>query len=346
MLALTLSGCGEWRDHPPVATQAQAANGGDEKSVATTTAGTTSATTEVPSAGGDAATPSPAVTAQDSSASTGPTPSEPPAPAQPAAQSGAINSVDVMIDDMRLMNDLPLKNVNPAYGWAHGPGFVMMGNDPRGTNTPDWWKASNPGLVNDNYLPRMLPWAVMFEGVGNAASNTRVQVRNLRAYVLSKSTGQWQLTHSADSMDGTDCPQTGNYFECTTSMDTRPESSGGSSIKPRPGMNAHGWFGGRALINGPDIAAVFVTMESRLVVDNPQGPDDRNAAKFLFHVGADYYHADHVTVLMPAVAISRSKQISNEWQAFNMTTFSDVGLQEPGGGITQAQLRANPPPIN
>ena len=91
-----------------------------------------------------------------------------------------------MIDDMRLMNDVGLKNVNPVYGWAHGPGYVLMGNDPRGINTPSWWQSANPGLVNGNYLTHLLPWAVMFEGVGNSASNSRVQIRNLRAFVLSK----------------------------------------------------------------------------------------------------------------------------------------------------------------
>jgi hypothetical protein len=251
-----------------------------------------------------------------------------------------------MIDDMRLMNDTALKNVNPVYGWAHGPGYVQMGNDPRGINTPSWWQSSNPSLVNGNYLTHLLPWAVMFEGVGNNAWNTRVQIRNLRAFVLSKSSGQWRQSHSADRLDGHYCPQDGNYYGCSTGLDERAEASGGASIKPQPGMNVHGWFGGRGAIDGPDVGAVVVTFESRLVLDDPQGPDDRASAKYLFHVGADYYPGDTQTVLMPSVAISRSKLISSDWKAFNMTTFSDVGSQEPGGGITQAQLRANPPPIN
>jgi hypothetical protein len=29
-----------------------------------------------------------------------------------------------------------------------------------------------------------------------------------------------------------------------------------------------------------------------------------------------------------------------------MSTFSDVGKQEPGGGVTAAQMKANPPPLD
>ena len=36
---------------------------------------------------------------------------------------------------------------------------------------------------------------------------------------------------------------------------------------------------------------------------------------------------------------------ANDWQAFNFTTL-DVGVEDPGGGtMTEAQLRANPPPL-
>ena len=46
-----------------------------------------------------------------------------------------------------------------------------------------------------------------------------------------------------------------------------------------------------------------------------------------FHVAAGYGW----TVGAPGVGTSRSKLIRNEWQAFNLFTFSVVGEQEQGG---------------
>ena len=100
-------------------------------------------------------------------------------------------------------------------------------------------------------------------------------------------------------------------------------------------------------IDAADIDAVFVTVQARLVVDNPSLPDDRDAARLLFHVGADYYIDTNTnwTVPQPGVGVSRAKRVTNEWQAFSLATFSNVGIQEPGGGITEATFRAAPPPL-
>ena len=45
----------------------------------------------------------------------------------------------------------------------------------------------------------------------------------------------------------------------------------------------------------------------------------------------------------PGAGLSRAKLISNDWQTFNFINV-DVAKQEPGGSITVAQLRDNPPP--
>jgi hypothetical protein len=37
--------------------------------------------------------------------------------------------------------------------------------------------------------------------------------------------------------------------------------------------------------------------------------------------------------------------VKNDWQAFNLFTFSDVGEQDPGGGISEAEFRRAPPPL-
>jgi len=87
-------------------------------------------------------------------------------------------------------------------------------------------------------------------------------------------------------------------------------------------------------------------------VDDPNVPDDRAQAKYLVHVGADYY-PDATTKLsafapvayLPGVGVSRAKLVTSEWRAFNFATL-DVGVEDPGGAsISEAELRAAPPPL-
>lgn len=234
-------------------------------------------------------------------------------------------------------------------GWYVGPGYVQMGNQPRTSNTPQWFKESYPSLINDNPLRAFLPWIVLFDGEGHAANNTRVQFRNIRAYYRSKRTGQWISWGSSPGLSGYNTPKIG-LFGGTVPEDKRVNPDGSVEVKPPqdPNLAWHGWWDlGRVPIDPSDIDAVFVTIQGRLVVDNPSLPDDRAAARLLFHVGADYYidTATSWTVPQPGVGVSRAKRVTNEWQAFSMTTFSNVGVQEPGGGITEAAFRANPPPL-
>ena len=252
-----------------------------------------------------------------------------------------------MVSDMTKLNDLVLKGVNPMYGFARGPGYVIMGNDPRGTNTPDWYKASYPWMNNGNYWNYLLPWFVQFEGEGNAATNTRIQMRYMKVFIKSRSSGTWYKVNKSDGVGGILCPQGSNYFHCPESGVLTVESPGTVSSLPVAAHNLHGWWGGRELITGNDIAAVVVTIQARLVVGDPGRGDDRAKAKYLIQVGADYYPTNgSAETVLPAVGISRAKLLTNDWQPFSMSTFSDVGKQEPGGGITAAQMRADPPPLD
>ena len=261
-----------------------------------------------------------------------------------------INSIDTVVNDMKLKNDMVLRGYeNMTSGWYVGPGYVMMGNDARLTNTPSWWKASNPGRATGDYLRATLPWVVIFDGVGHNASNTRVHIRNFRAYYKSKSSGQWVSLGSSAGVGGAVYGKS-SLFGATTPEDRRTNADGSSEVKPPADVNYawHGWWGrGRVEINPTDIAALFVTLQARLVVDDPKLPDDRAKARYLVQIGNDYYKDTSTTwkFIVPSAMTARSKRVTNDWQAFSATTFSDVGRQEPGGGITEAAFRADPPPL-
>lgn len=261
-----------------------------------------------------------------------------------------VNSLDTIVADMRLQNDLTLRGYeNRTVGWYVGPGYNQMGNDPRSSNTANWFKKAYPGFINDTYMRAVLPWLVLFDGEGHAATNTRVHVRNIRAFYKSRRTGQWISYGSSPGASGYGTPKT-DLFGGSLREDKRTNADGSVEIKPPADANYawHGWWAlGRVTIDPTDIAAMFVTLQARLVVDDAARPDDRSQARLLVQVGADYY-PDKSTGwpgANPAVATSRVKRVKNDWQSFNMTTFSDVGVQDPGGGITESAFRAAPPPM-
>jgi hypothetical protein len=75
--------------------------------------------------------------------------------------------------------------------------------------------------------------------------------------------------------------------------------------------------------------------------------DERWRAQLGLQVGADYYlEADtDYSGIAPNIGISRTKKLTDQWQAFSYTTLSDVGDQVPGGGITEGEFRSAPPPL-
>ena len=279
-------------------------------------------------------------------------PASNPAAGNRSANSPPINSVDTVISDMSLVNDMPLAGVPSGPGWATGPGHVVMGNDPRGSRTPQWWTPANPRYKSKDYWTTVLPWFVVFDGVGHDASNTRVQIRNLKVFVKRRSDGQWTLVGSSTQVSGELYPKH-LQGDATRKPDERNEPDGSTSVKA-PGGNLayHGWCCGKLTIDAPDVAAVFVTLQARLITDRSDQPDDRQQARLLIQLGADYYPDRNTPVSAfapasynPGVGVSRAKRVTDTWRAFNFATL-DVGVQDPGGAaIGVAEFRSEPPPL-
>jgi len=278
-------------------------------------------------------------------------------PSKPAqgngnANSQPVNSIETVITDMSLVNDMALAGVPSGPGWTKGPGHVVMGNDPRGSRTPDWWTPANRRYKSKDYWTTVLPWFVVFDGVGHAALNTRVQIRNLKVFVKRRSDGQWMLVGSSATVSGELYPKH-LQGDATRKPDERSEPDGSTSVKA-PGGNLayHGWCCGKLAIDAPDVAAVFVTLQARLIADHRDRPDDRPQARLLIQMGADYYPDRNTPVSAfapasynPGVGVSRAKRVTDTWNAFNFATI-DVGVQDPGGAaISVAEFRSAPPPL-
>ena len=289
------------------------------------------------------------VVASASAARPAPAPVSAPAPVAQQNRGGTVNSVQEIINDMKLYNEGELAGVDKGNGWASGPGYVIMGNIPRGTNTPSYWRPANTHFKSSATWNAVIPWLVVFDGVGNGATNTRVQMRNIKLYMKRKSTNRWEAIIN-QPISGEDYPKS-LQGDQTTRADIRYEADGSRSLKPN-GRNRvfHGW-GSPINFDAWDLKALVTTVQARLVVDNPARPDDRSRAKFLIHVGADYYPETSTRVAatapayyFPGVGVSRAKYVHNEWRAFNFSTI-DAGKPEPGGSISTQELINNPPPL-
>jgi hypothetical protein len=261
-----------------------------------------------------------------------------------------VNSLETIEADMSRLNDLPLAGVPASAGWATGPGHVVMGNDPRGTRTPAAWRPANTRFKSSEWWTALVPWLVVYDGIGHAASDTRVQVRGMKVYLLSRSTGRWSLLGADRGIQGALYAKT-LEGQPVAKADLRTEPDGSTSIGVPGGNRAfHGWCCGRLAIDAPDVGAVFVTLQARLLTDRI---DDQDRARLLIQVGGDYY-PDALTDgsafapvgYNPGIGVSRAKLLTGQWQAFNFVTI-DAGVQDPGGAsISVAALRAQPPPLD
>lgn len=229
-----------------------------------------------------------------------------------------INSVETIINDMLLPHEGKPHGVPESYSWALAP-RIGMGNDPQSFHA-------------------MTAWGHMYEdSEGNLAKNTRVQIRNIRAYMLSKADGQWHLIQSSPLIKGAAYREDFAY-NINIPADVRPEADGGISVKAGGGYNFHFWPStGRIVINPEDIAGIFVTVQARLIVDDLAQADDRAKARYLLGVGGDYWRSQNAVWFFwktnKDIAIGRFKYATAVWQAFNMATLSADELQH------------NPPPI-
>jgi hypothetical protein len=247
-----------------------------------------------------------------------PPPVAPPAP-PPTEPSEPTNVAGQIYNDMIGLNEGNPQGVPANWSFAIGPGLTM-GNNAQGWNAIEAW-----GAV---YVPVQ----------GNLATNTRVNIRNMETYFLSRSTNTWLLLQNTSQPDGA------NYLEnfsndSNVPADIRTEPDGTVSAKPGNGYVFHFYPSDRASINPNDIGGIVVTIQARLIMDNPAEADDRSIAKYLVGAGADYYPAltggwPGNASFNPGVGNGKEKYAGTQWRSFSMTT------------CTLDQLIANPPPVD
>lgn len=217
-------------------------------------------------------------------------------------------SVDSIISDMSLPSEAQV--IDPRYDWQRQP--LVTQYAPKGTILPSWWPGNRP-----EWCYRLLSWYTAFEAQGNRATNTRVQVRSLRTYILSNATRKWTLVDSTTAPMGGLWVYPFNYAGNFDSTGARSEETGGYSIKPAYPHFHHGYGTTYSISNPADIRAVYIAMDFRLVVDDPAKPDDRSAAKYVVDTGADYYPGQNQNWgvnYAPGVGNGRYLLATNNWR--------------------------------
>lgn len=229
------------------------------------------------------------------------------------------NTIEIIINDMKLPHEGFPHGVPTTYDWATNPRLGWGNNPPS-----DWFAMIPQGQVYADQNPV-------------TASNTRIQIKNIQAWYLSKSDNQWKNWEQTSNI-------TGAFFvedfqdNINQPVSIRSEDTGGISVKLIEGFNFHFWSNeNRVTINPIDINGIWISLEGRLILDNLNGVDDRDKANFLCNTGGDYWK--NLTVewdnfeSSDDIGIGRFKYLSTQWKTFNMHS------------LTEEQLRENPPPF-
>jgi len=231
----------------------------------------------------------------------------------------AANTLNTIISDMTDPPDTKPHGVPADYDWAQGPTTRHIEDVP--TETIRRFHA-------------VTAWGQVYIPVtGNPARNTRVQVRNLKTYVLRKPDMTWHLIQHG--------PIVGAAYKENFSMgvnipaDIRREPSGGISVMLIKGFNFHFYHEHRAPFNPNTDAGFFITAEARLIPNDPAQPLDMKQARLIMNVGADVYeNYEDTPTYAPEIGVGRFKYVTPAWQSFNMTT------------LKPSQIRQYPPPVN
>jgi hypothetical protein len=226
------------------------------------------------------------------------------------------NSVEIVINDMKLSHEGHPHGVPLDYDWALGP-RLGAGN--------------NPGTFK-----AMVAWGQLYEDAsGNPAINTRVQIRDIKACLLSKSDNRWHIIQNSRLVQGAAYRE--DFSDDSSKLaDIRNEKDGSISVKAGGGYNFHFWVPTRSVIDPNDIKGIFTTVQARLVIDDNDLVDDRSNARYLLDMGGDYYL--NASILPSGsvkidIGIGRFKYVRTGWQSFNMITLSE------------SEIRQNPPPL-
>jgi hypothetical protein len=276
-----------------------------------------------------------------------------------AISAHASATIDQAITDMQSSSQaVPSSNYGSStYNWYYNPGITQFGPFGSTPYLASWWSGNRPTTTSS-----ILSWFVVMEGQGNTATNTRVEIANLRVYILQNSTRKWLPVDVESVPAGIGRWSMPGFTSQGTEYDVHNESDGGVSVKPQAPYFQHGWgktvtLGTGSLpaagdpSTGGEVRAAIVAMDYRLVVDNPNLADDRANAVYTLDVGADYYPTNAESSngwgvgYAPGMGNGRMLKPTNDWQTATLLVPNWVAMNAPQNSwsTVKPEFDSNPP---
>ena len=236
----------------------------------------------------------------------------------------------------------------------------------------------NPFFVNN--VAALPAWFWLFAAQGHTATNTGVEVRNRFLMVKRKSTGAWVTVYQG-ARGGSIQPWNGGGLvrNQADGLSSFYKVGGNGGIEAwvgdtNPSRGIRDFYGAfnRELI--ADASCYFVGAQARLALDDPNGANDIASANIGVQLGYDGYIENFDGLHHDYLGFPRGMMEggSNRWKLLKSTSWTPVlacsadiqritmGIRPPWGfwtgawpyasssggyALTEAQLRANPPPI-
>ncbi len=175
-------------------------------------------------------------------------------------------------------------------------------------------------------------WGAIFRGLSNSTpSNTMVELRNCSFWLLYDDQTTWEkIDAQGPELGGGSFTPT--YGGGTADPDLQLIATGARVI-PAPGNIWHFWpQSGYTPIRFDHVREALSNCLARLVQKNPQGADDRQAADYLIHMGADWRDpndppcANNGYVCM-GFGASKMYKITTQWRNCTFHTLTAADLQ-------------------
>ena len=252
------------------------------------------------------------------------------APPASVPAAGKINSLDRILYSMSGPHEGAPHGVPTSFSWAKSPSLQNV--------TPPAGMSAITG------------WGQIYSDASNVQpANVRVELRNMETYVWSNTNHAWTRVQAAAHVDGAQYVEdfAGN---AAVPASVRSEADGGVSTGMVSGFNFHFWPAGeRGNLTDPgDIGAVYTTVQGRIILDNPSGPDNRSQSRYLANTGADWWRTLMATfgdgTNNPGVGQSRFTYLTNDWTAINFYTGGPIASAPDSW--SEDQVRTSNPPTN
>jgi len=107
----------------------------------------------------------------------------------------------------------------------------------------------------------------------------------MEAYYLSISDSKWHLLQKDIMVTGAAYVED-YHDDIHKPVDIREEPDGSISVTAGDGYNFHFWPSkGRTNYLVNEVDGCFITILAKLILDDPNGPDDRDSARYVLSVG-------------------------------------------------------------